>query len=566
MNGVFKFKENIFLKYKKEISLTAVAFLTLASVVKFIPDQSVEDKIEVVDTATTPVVEEVVESNGFNVFYGDALLGTVASENVGHDALARALELMIDELGYNPDMTPDILLDENYSLEANYMDVDELAVLFKDSMIAGLDSVKVKAYVMKIGDDFTVALNNTDDIKEVLKNAQASYVNSSEFIVDINLACDERNSLVMTPEIVMLKESVTAPSRTFTGDLGDGDETEIVADDTTSIESDDNAESEDQILEEAVEEEKDPYVDGETVAVGFAESVMIVETYVDPDTIQDVDAATELITKENEEAKVYTVVSGDVPSIIAENNEMNLSDLYALNPDLKGNERKMQIGDELIVMVPEPELSVSTKEEVVYTRSISQGTTYVDDATKYETSKTTIDNGYAGVMQVTAVVEKVNGEEIDRVVTDETVIKEPKDRVVSRGTKPLPPKGATGQFISPLESYRITSTFGYRWGGFHYGVDLAAPTGTTVRASDGGTVTIAGWQGNYGYLVEIDHGNGIRTRYGHNSKIVVSVGQVVSQYEKISECGSTGRSTGPHVHFEIRFDGVCVNPLDYMTR
>ena len=437
MNGVFKFKENIFLKYKKEISLTAVAFLTLASVVKFIPDQSVEDKIEVVDTATTPVVEEVVESNGFNVFYGDALLGTVASENVGHDALARALELMIDELGYNPDLTPDILLDENYSLEANYIDVDELAVLFKDSMIAGLDSVKVKAYVMKIGDDFTVALNNTDDIKEVLKNAQASYVNSSEFIVDINLACDERNSLVMTPEIVMLKESVTAPSRTFTGDLGDGDETEIVADDTTSIESDDNAESEDQILEEAVEEEKDPYVDGETVAVGFAESVMIVETYVDPDTIQDVDAATELITKENEEAKVYTVVSGDVPSIIAENNEMNLSDLYALNPDLKGNERKMQIGDELIVMVPEPELSVSTKEEVVYTRSISQGTTYVDDATKYETSKTTIDNGYAGVMQVTAVVEKVNGEEIDRVVTDETVIKEPKDRVVSRGTKPL---------------------------------------------------------------------------------------------------------------------------------
>ena len=566
MNGVFKFKENIFLKYKKEISLTAVAFLTLASVVKFIPDQSVEDKIEVVDTATTSVVEEVVESNGFNVFYGDALLGTVASENVGHEALARALELMIDELGYNPDMTPDILLDENYSLEANYIDVDELAVLFKDSMIAGLDSVKVKAYVMKIGDDFTVALNNTDDIKEVLKNAQASYVNSSEFIVDISLACDERNSLVMTPEIVMLKESVTAPSRTFTGDLGDGDETEIVADDTTSIESDDNAESEDQILEEAVEEEKDPYVDGETVAVGFAESVMIVETYVDPDTIQDVDAATELITKENEEAKVYTVVSGDVPSIIAENNEMNLSDLYALNPDLKGNERKMQIGDELIVMVPEPELSVSTKEEVVYTRSISQGTTYVDDATKYETSKTTIDNGYAGVMQVTAVVEKVNGEEIDRVVTDETVIKEPKDRVVSRGTKPLPPKGATGQFISPLESYRITSTFGYRWGGFHYGVDLAAPTGTTVRASDGGTVTIAGWQGNYGYLVEIDHGNGIRTRYGHNSKIVVSVGQVVSQYEKISECGSTGRSTGPHVHFEIRFDGVCVNPLDYMTR
>jgi len=362
--------------------------------------------------------------------------------------------------------------------------------------------------------------------------------------LDISLACDNHNSMVLKPSVSMVKASASEVTRSFTG-------------------TDGSKSGGDEVIEPVVEA-ADPKTDGETISVDFAEEVLIVETYVFEEEIQDVATATNLITKEKDEPKVYNVKSGDVPSIIAEPNGMTTSELYKMNPGLKENATRMQIGDELVVMIPEPELSVSTKEEVEYTESISRGTTYVDNPDKYKGWTSTVSNGSNGTMVVTAIVSKVNGDEVDREIISRTVRTEPVDKVVSRGTKALPPKGATGKFIAPLSEYRVTSPFGPRWGSFHYGIDLATPTGSQVFAADGGVVTKAGWYGNYGYLVEIDHGDGIRTRYGHNSKIIVSVGQQVSQYETIALSGSTGRSTGPHVHFEIRFDDVCVNPADYV--
>jgi murein DD-endopeptidase MepM/ murein hydrolase activator NlpD len=100
--------------------------------------------------------------------------------------------------------------------------------------------------------------------------------------------------------------------------------------------------------------------------------------------------------------------------------------------------------------------------------------------------------------------------------------------------------------------------------GFHPGMDVAAPTGTLVRAAAGGTVTFAGWDPEYGYLVVIDHGIGLETRYGHNSRLSVEVGDRVERGQPIAAVGSTGRSTAPHVHFEIRKDGVAVDPRQYL--
>ncbi len=556
MNGVFKFKENIFLKYKKEILLTAGAVLTLATVVKFVPDhQNMDGPNGQGASADGQVaVEEVVESNGFNVVLGDQVIGVVRSSDDSQEALNLSLEMLIETLGYNPEMDPGLVLEDNYSLDETYLNTEALATTIKDYVIDNLDEVKTKAYVMKIGDDFTVALSSTEEIEEVLKNAQDIYVNSEEFVLDITLNSDSHNGMVMTPQVTMVKEDALADEqeRSFTAAGASEDDLAEVAE----------IEASDESIEETVE--NDARTDGTTVSVNFAENVLVVESYVSEDEIHDVASATELITKENDEPKIYKVVSGDVPSIIAESNNMTTQQLYELNPGLKENATRIQIGDELIVMVPEPELSVSTDEKVVYTETIYKGTTYVENPEKYEGSESVVDNGYNGVMQITAIVSKVNGSEVDREVVDKTVVEEAKDRVISKGTKPLPTKGATGNFIAPLSSYRVTSPFGYRWGGFHYGIDLATPTGTPVMASDGGTVTIAGWYGNYGYLVEIKHSNGVRTRYGHNSKVLVSVGQQVSQYEVIAKSGNTGRSTGPHVHFEIRFDGVCANPADYV--
>lgn len=111
----------------------------------------------------------------------------------------------------------------------------------------------------------------------------------------------------------------------------------------------------------------------------------------------------------------------------------------------------------------------------------------------------------------------------------------------------------------------ISSRYGKRWGTMHKGLDIAAPYGTPVKAAAAGTVTQAGWNsGGYGYLVVISHGNGVETYYGHCSSIAVTKGEKVSAGEVISYVGSTGDSTGNHLHFEIRVNGVTQNPENYV--
>ena len=111
----------------------------------------------------------------------------------------------------------------------------------------------------------------------------------------------------------------------------------------------------------------------------------------------------------------------------------------------------------------------------------------------------------------------------------------------------------------------ITSRYGARWGSTHRGLDIAAPVGTIVAAAAGGTVVFSGWDDyGLGYCVKIDHGNGVQTVYGHCSQLYVTAGEYVSQGQAISAVGSTGNSTGPHLHLEIRLDGVARNPQLYL--
>ena len=118
-------------------------------------------------------------------------------------------------------------------------------------------------------------------------------------------------------------------------------------------------------------------------------------------------------------------------------------------------------------------------------------------------------------------------------------------------------------FIWPVNA-PITSPFGWRWGRMHEGIDLGAAYGSPIAAAAAGVVIYAGWESGYGNLVVIDHGGGLATAYGHQSRIAVSVGQSVSQGETIGYVGSTGHSTGPHLHFEVRVNGQAVDPLGYL--
>ena len=119
--------------------------------------------------------------------------------------------------------------------------------------------------------------------------------------------------------------------------------------------------------------------------------------------------------------------------------------------------------------------------------------------------------------------------------------------------------------------YRITSPFGYRihpilnTKKLHTGIDIGVPQGTKIVAAQSGTIIYSDWYGGYGMVIMIDHGGGIVTLYGHNSKLIAKVGQKVDKGDAVSLSGTTGLSTGPHLHFEVRVNGQYVDPLTYVT-
>jgi murein DD-endopeptidase MepM/ murein hydrolase activator NlpD len=277
------------------------------------------------------------------------------------------------------------------------------------------------------------------------------------------------------------------------------------------------------------------------------------------------DTAVNLLTNEQETQVIYKVVSGDTLSQICLNNNIPMEELIAINDSLDSESTMIRVGQELIITVPEPELSIITKKQLVYTEDYEADIEYVPNDSWYTTKSVTLQEPSAGRRKVAAVVEYKNGQEESREILKEEVYAEAVPKIVERGTQTPP------TYIKPISGGSLSSGFGARSAPtkgastYHKGVDWATPIGTTVYASNAGTVAFAGWASGYGYAVYINHADGRQTRYGHLSKVLVSAGQTVSQGEKIALSGNTGRSTGPHVHFEIRINGTAVNPLKYLN-
>jgi murein DD-endopeptidase MepM/ murein hydrolase activator NlpD len=139
------------------------------------------------------------------------------------------------------------------------------------------------------------------------------------------------------------------------------------------------------------------------------------------------------------------------------------------------------------------------------------------------------------------------------------------DRRSGRAHSPVTAQPAEKHWRVPLERFDLTSLFGVRWGLPHEGIDLAAAEGTPVYAAYPGTVIHSGWNGGFGKLVIIDHGNGIRSYYAHNSALAVSAGDTVEAGHHIANVGNTGNSFGPHSHFEIHRNGEPVDPLTFLS-
>lgn len=272
-----------------------------------------------------------------------------------------------------------------------------------------------------------------------------------------------------------------------------------------------------------------------------------------------------LLTSNSRETQVYSIQKGDTISDIASEFDMRVSHISNLNPEL--NVDKISIGQEIVISAAVPYLSLRQTRTEEYEESIPFKTEVIEDDTMYvNQSKVTV-NGVDGLAAVVANVVYVDARVSEKDVLSYDVLEEPVTEVKIVGTKPLPLKAATGTFKKPSSGV-FTSGYGYRknLGDNHTGVDFAGAVGTSIWAADGGTVTFAGWKGTYGNCVIIDHGNGYETLYAHCSKLLVSSGQKVAKGENIAQVGSTGRSTGPHVHFEIRLNGSLVNPLNYIGK
>ncbi|GKX27606.1 metalloendopeptidase [Vallitalea longa] len=312
--------------------------------------------------------------------------------------------------------------------------------------------------------------------------------------------------------------------------------------------------------ESVLEDVKSGYLKDDTSAkvenIEFLESVDDASLFVATSSVVEKEEAVEQLKSSKDEKVTYSIKSGDTLYEIALNNDMSLADLLKINPQLQ-QDSLIHIGQELNLMIPKPVLSVKVQEKLTYQEDIKTPVEYKDDDTQYKSYSKVIQEGEPGIKEITSNVTYVNGLESEREIISEKIIKEPVKKIVAVGTRTLP------VFGMPVYGM-ITSPFGSRWGSFHTGIDIGVRTGTRVKASESGTVIFAGWSGGYGYLVKISHSSGYTTYYAHNSRLYVKKGQKVSRGDVIAASGSTGNSTGPHVHFEIRKNGVPQNPTKYI--
>ena len=288
----------------------------------------------------------------------------------------------------------------------------------------------------------------------------------------------------------------------------------------------------------------------------------------------------------------YTAADGDTLSGIASRFEISLEALVTANPFLQGSLGTIfHPGDDFLIPPPGGILHIVADGDTLQSIATKYGVN-VEDILSYAPNRLKADSPLSPSQRVFVPEGSVDlprpepqpaprtntlaGVLQPRTTTTTAATTQAKPAAVAAApAKPVAPAPApapkpaavtqptvgTGTLRTPLYGYVVTQNF---WA-YHNGVDLAAPIGTPVYAADAGRVIWSGWDNTgYGYMVLIDHGNGYRTRYGHLSWIFPSYGDYVSKGEQIGKVGSTGRSTGPHLHFEVIVSGIARNPFNYI--
>ena len=308
---------------------------------------------------------------------------------------------------------------------------------------------------------------------------------------------------------------------------------------------------------------KAPYENGDpNRAVSFVEPVSVLDGLFFTDSVVPDEQLANMVTSEVSGEKHYTVVEGDNPWVIARKNGITLNTLYTLNPGMEGG--GMWVGDDVVVGASVPFLQVkyvetSTRQvEIPYTtkternNSMNLGTSKVSQKGEKGLNEQIVESTYIdGILQ-------------SEVVTQTTVLKEPVQEIIQQGTlwRGQVIQGGNGRLIWPTAGGRVSRGFTGQYPS-HNGVDIAAPIGTHIYAADSGVVTKALYTNvGYGVYLEIEHG-GYQTLYGHCSRLLVSVGQQVTQGQVVAYMGSTGNSTGSHLHFEVKRGSYRYDPYGW---
>lgn len=324
--------------------------------------------------------------------------------------------------------------------------------------------------------------------------------------------------------------------------------------------------------------------------VKFSKNIRVTKAIYPVSSIVDLGALFAILNGQDQAEEIYIVQDGDTPIEIAEKNGMRYQDLLRLNPTI---EEDLKPGYELKTKVARPFLPTRNTYIEEYEQVIPYEVVEVENATYARGYEKVTQEGEDGLRMILAEVTIENGDEISRTILNEdddhAIIRHPIDERIVIGindpkkmpaattppaaqttpdttakqpsTDMTPASAGSSGFIWPTNGGHAT-TYPNHSGN---GVDIARPPGTPVYASAGGVVTkvVNGWTG-YGHYVMIDHGNGYVTLYGHNSAIYVQPGERVEQGQVISAIGQTGNATGPHVHFEVRYNGQGLYPTQFI--
>ncbi|MDQ0881280.1 peptidoglycan DD-metalloendopeptidase family protein [Peribacillus sp. V2I11] len=295
----------------------------------------------------------------------------------------------------------------------------------------------------------------------------------------------------------------------------------------------------------------------------FSLPITFKETMVYPREIKSVDKTLSMIEEGKEEKTIYEAKEEEDLEAIATRHDMDLDQLLELNPGQDEN-KGIKEGERLYVTQRTPYVNVMVEREVFKEERIPFEKKVKEDDELPKGELITEQIGNEGIQAFTYNVTETNGKKISETIVKKEVT-EAKTEITRKGTKVIPSQGS-GIYSWPADGGYISSKQGQRWGKLHKGIDIARPTTRTITAADHGIIETAGNSGGYGNKITINHNNGYKTVYAHLDSIDVKAGQKIEKGTKIGMMGSTGHSTGVHLHFEIYKNESLVNPLNYISQ